>query len=38
MNEMTGGGMMWGMGAAGIVGLVVLTLVVAALVKYIFFR
>jgi hypothetical protein len=38
MNEMTGGGMMWGMGAAGIVGLVVLALVVAALVKYLFFR
>lgn len=38
MNEITGGGMMWGMSAAGIIGLVVLALVVAALIKYLFFR
>jgi hypothetical protein len=32
------GGMMWGMGLSGLVGLVVVALVIAALVKYVFFR
>lgn len=36
MDDMTG--MMWGMGVAGLVVAVVLVLVVAALVKYVFFR
>lgn len=31
-------GMMWGMGLGGWLALVILILVVAALVKYIFFR
>lgn len=31
-------GMGWGMGLAGLVSLVVLALVIAALVKYVFFR
>lgn len=31
-------GMMWGMGLWGFVGLVVVALVIAALVKYVFFR
>jgi len=31
-------GMMWGMGLGGLLGLLVLLLVIAALVKYIFFR
>lgn len=30
--------MMWGMGASHLIGLAVLVLVVAALVKYVFFR
>jgi hypothetical protein len=30
--------MMWGMGLFGVVGLVVLILIIAALVKYVFFR
>lgn len=38
MQDMMGGGMMWGMGLGGIFGVVVLVLVVAALVKYLFFR
>jgi hypothetical protein len=38
MNDMMGGGMMWGMGLAGIIGLIVSLLVIAALVKYLFFR
>jgi hypothetical protein len=32
------GGMMWGMGISGLVGLVVVVLVIAALVKYLFYR
>jgi hypothetical protein len=32
------GGMMWGMGLAGVLGAAVLVLLVAALVKYVFFR
>lgn len=38
MHDMMGGGMMWGMGVVGLVGIVVLLLVIAALVKYLFFR
>jgi hypothetical protein len=33
-----GDGMMWGMGLFGLLGLFILTLVIAALVKYVFFR
>lgn len=35
---MTGGTMMWGMGAIGLLVAVALALLVAALVKYLFFR
>ncbi len=38
MHDMMNGGMMWGMGLFGVVGLIVLVLVIAALVKYLFFR
>lgn len=38
MQNMMGGGMMWGMGLLGLLGIVVLVLVIAALVKYLFFR
>ena len=38
MHDMMGGGMMWGMGVVSLVGIVVLVLVIAALVKYLFFR
>ena len=38
MKEMMGDGMMWGMGVGGLVALAVLVLLVAALVKYVFFR
>ena len=38
MNDMMGGGMMWGMGIVGILGLAVIVLVIAALIKYVFFR
>ncbi|MBP1857262.1 hypothetical protein J2Z75_000742 [Rhizobium herbae] len=38
MNDMMGTGMMWGMGLAGLIGLAVVVLVIAALVKYLFFR
>lgn len=38
MSDMMDGGMMWGMGVAGIVGAVVILLVIAALIKYLFFR
>jgi len=37
-DMMGGGGMMWGMGLFGVVALVVLVLIAAALVKYLFFR
>ena len=37
MNEMMGGGMMWGMGLLWILAIVVLILAIAALVKYLFF-
>lgn len=36
MNDMMDGGMMWGMGLFGILGIVVLALLVAALIKYLF--
>lgn len=36
MDQM--GTMMWGMGFAGLLGLVVLILMVAALIKYLFFH
>ena len=38
MNDMMGGGMMWGMSLLGLLGLVVLALAIAAFVKYLFFR
>lgn len=38
MENGIGGGMMWGMGLWGLFGLVVVALVIAALVKYVFFR
>lgn len=38
MGDGSMGGMMWGMGLAGALGAVVLVLLVAALVKYVFFR
>lgn len=38
MRDMMGGGMMWGMGLFGVVALVVLVLLAAALIKYLFFR
>lgn len=37
MHDMMGT-MGWGMGLAGLIGLLVLVLVIAALVKYVFFR
>jgi hypothetical protein len=38
MPNMMDGGLMWGMGLSGLVVLILLVLVIAALVKYIFFR
>jgi hypothetical protein len=38
MDGMMGGGMMWGMGFSHLLVLLVVVLVVAALVKYVFFR
>jgi len=38
MENGMNGGMMWGMGLWSLVGLVVVALVIAALVKYVFFR
>ena len=38
MGDGTMHGMMWGMGLFGLVGLLLLTLIVAALIKYVFFR
>jgi hypothetical protein len=35
---MDSGGMMWGMGLGGLIVLVLVVLVIAALVKYVFFR
>jgi hypothetical protein len=37
MDQMMGGGMMWGMGLIGLLVIVVLVLAAAALVKYLFF-
>jgi hypothetical protein len=37
MNDMMGGGMMWGMGLIALLIVAVLALGVAALVKYLFF-
>ena len=37
MRNMMDGGM-WGMGIGGLIALVVIALVIAALVKYVFFR
>lgn len=38
MGDGTMGGMMWGMGLFGLVAVAVTLLVIAALVKYVFFR
>ena len=38
MQHMMDGGMMWGMGVGGLIALILLVLVIAALVKYVFFR
>lgn len=38
MNDMMGSGMMWGMGGVGILALLMIVLVLAALIKYVFFR
>lgn len=38
MNDMMGSSMMWGMGLAGLLGIIVIVLVIAALIKYLFFR
>jgi hypothetical protein len=38
MHDLMRGGMMWGMGLFWLLGLVMALLVIAALVKYVFFR
>jgi hypothetical protein len=38
MDQMMGGGMMWGMGLIGLLLFAVLILAAAALIKYVFFR
>jgi len=38
MQRMMDGGMMWGMGLGGLIAILLLVLVIAALVKYVFFR
>jgi hypothetical protein len=38
MNDMMGTGMMWGMGAAGLLLVIGALLIVAPLIKYVFFR
>jgi hypothetical protein len=38
MQHMTDGGMIWGIGLGGLIALTILVLVIAALVKYVFFR
>jgi Ca2+/Na+ antiporter len=38
MQQMMDGGMTWGMGLGGIIFVILVVLVIAALVKYIFFR
>jgi hypothetical protein len=37
-NQMPDSSMMWGMGAGGLLGLLVCALIIAALVKYLFFN
>jgi hypothetical protein len=37
MQHMMDGGMMWGMGLGGLIALILLVLIIAALVKYVFF-
>jgi hypothetical protein len=37
-NGMMDGGMMWGMGPIGLVGVAITVLLLAALIKYVFFR
>jgi hypothetical protein len=38
MHDLSGGGMMWGMALFVLLALIVAVLVLAALVKYVFFR
>jgi hypothetical protein len=38
MQHMMDGAMIWGMGIGGLIALVVVALVIAGLVKYVFFR
>ena len=38
MRDMMSPEMMWGMGAFGLLGVIALVLVIAALIKYLFFR
>jgi hypothetical protein len=38
MYDMMNGGMMWGMGWGGLLGVVVVVLAIAALAKYLFFN
>jgi len=38
MQKMMDGGTMWGVGLGGLIALIILVLVIAALVKYVFFR
>ena len=38
MHDMMGNGMMWGTGAAGLLLLALVLLILAALIKYVFFR
>ena len=37
MHDIMDGGMMWGMGIFGLVALIVTVLLIAALIKYLFF-
>jgi hypothetical protein len=38
MQSMMGGAMAWGMGISGVIVILLIVLVIAALVKYLFFR
>lgn len=38
MHNMMGGAMAWGMGVSGVIVIILIVLVIAALVKYLFFR
>ncbi len=38
MHDMMNPDMRWGMGALGLLGVIILLLIIAALVKYVFFR